>query len=38
MIFISDGDVISNQVSRIKETDYPLGYDRFTKQTFGIKT
>jgi len=37
MIFISDGDVISNQVSRIKEQIYPLGYDRFTKQTFGNK-
>jgi ABC-2 type transport system permease protein len=37
MIFISDGDVIANQVSRIRDQYYALGYDRFTKQTFGNK-
>lgn len=37
MIFISDGDIIANQVSRIREESYPLGYDRFTNQTFGNK-
>jgi len=38
MIFISDGDVIANQVSKIREQYFPLGYDRFTNQTFGNKT
>lgn len=38
MIVISDGDIISNQVSRIREQTYPLGYDRFTNQTFGNKS
>jgi len=38
MLFISDGDVIANQFSRIREETYALGYDRFTNQTFGNKT
>ena len=38
MIVISDGDIISNQVSRIRDQTYPLGYDRFTNQTFGNKS
>ena len=37
MIFISDGDVIANQQSRVRDQYFPLGYDRFTKQTFGNK-
>ncbi|MBL6962280.1 MAG: gliding motility-associated ABC transporter substrate-binding protein GldG [Bacteroidetes bacterium] len=37
MIFISDGDVIANQQSRIRDQYFPLGYDRFSKQTFGNK-
>ncbi|MFC2114364.1 gliding motility-associated ABC transporter substrate-binding protein GldG [Bacteroidota bacterium] len=37
IIFISDGDVIANQVSRIRNQIYPLGYDRYTNQTFGNK-
>ncbi len=39
MIVISDGDIIKNQVRVIngKQVPYPLGYDRYTKQTFGNK-
>ena len=37
MIFISDGDIAANQVSSISDQYYPLGYDRFTRQTFGNK-
>jgi len=36
MIVISDGDVISNFVSK-KGSIFPLGYDRYTNQTFGNK-
>ena len=36
MIVISDGDVIANYVSK-KGNIYPLGYDRFTQQTYGNK-
>ncbi len=38
MIVIGDGDIIKNQVypnSDRSYSPYPLGYDRFTKQTFG---
>ena len=38
IIVVSDGDVISNNVSRTNGSYYPLGYDQFTKQTFGNKT
>ncbi|MCX6291939.1 MAG: gliding motility-associated ABC transporter substrate-binding protein GldG [Bacteroidetes bacterium] len=34
MIVVSDGDVAESYVSR-KGTIYPLGYDRFTGQTYG---
>ncbi len=40
MIFVADGDVIKNQISYSKGKDpmpYPLGYDRYTGQTFGNK-
>ena len=39
MIVISDGDMIKNQVqfSAGTYTPFPLGYDRFTRQTFGNK-
>ncbi len=37
MIVVSDGDVISSYVSK-KGNVYPLGYDRFTRQTFGNKS
>jgi ABC-2 type transport system permease protein len=38
MIVISDGDIISNMASKIREQTYPLGYDRYTNQSFGNKT
>jgi ABC-2 type transport system permease protein len=34
MIIVGDGDVIANYVSR-KGAIYPLGYDRFTQQSYG---
>lgn len=34
MIVVSDGDIISNYVSK-KGAIYPLGYDRITRQTYG---
>lgn len=34
MIVVADGDVIASYVSK-KGTILPLGYDRFTKQTYG---
>ena len=34
MIVVSDGDVISNYVSK-KGAIYPLGFDRFTQQSYG---
>ncbi len=39
MIIISDGDIIRNQfkMNGDKREPLPLGYDRFTKQTFGNK-
>ncbi len=40
MIVVGDGDIIKNQVYRNADntySPYPLGYDRFTKQSFGNK-
>lgn len=39
MIVVADGDIIKNQVrySGEQPTPYPLGYDRYTQQTFGNK-
>lgn len=39
MIVVSDGDIIKNQIRHYgqKTTPYPLGYDRYTRQTFGNK-
>ena len=37
MIVVSDGDVIASYVSK-KGNVYPLGYDRFTRQSFGNKS
>jgi ABC-2 type transport system permease protein len=37
MIFISDGDICKNQVQKQSMNVYPLGYDRFSGQTFGNK-
>ncbi len=34
MIVIADGDIIANYVNK-KGNIYPLGYDRFTNQTYG---
>lgn len=34
MVVVADGDVIRNYVSK-KGAIYPLGYDRFTKQSYG---
>ena len=39
MIVVSDGDIIKNQVRNINGqiVPYPLGYDRYTQETFGNK-
>lgn len=37
MIVVSDGDIIRNQVSRNSGQVYPLGYDMYSRQTFGNK-
>ncbi len=39
MIFVSDGDVIKNEVTQRPDGTYisPLGYDKYTKQTYGNK-
>jgi ABC-2 type transport system permease protein len=38
MIVISDGDIIRNEVQYSAQKPYPLGYDIYTKQTYGNKT
>lgn len=38
MIVISDGDIIRNEVQFSTQKSYPLGYDKYTNQTFGNKT
>ncbi len=35
MIVVTDGDVIASYVSKKNGTILPLGYDRFTQQTYG---
>ncbi len=40
MIVVSDGDIIKNQVKYLQDGSiypYPLGYDKYTRQTFGNK-
>jgi ABC-2 type transport system permease protein len=37
MIVISDGDVIRNQFKKSTGEVFPLGYDRYTQETFGNK-
>ena len=37
MIVIADGDVCKNQIQKNTQNVYPLGYDRFSGQTFGNK-
>jgi len=36
-IFVSDGDIIKNQLEYSKGYPLPLGFDQFTRQTFGNK-
>jgi len=37
MIIVSDGDTAKNFYSRSDSSAYPLGYDRFSRQTFANK-
>ncbi len=37
MIIVSDGDIIRNHYSKATGKVYPLGYDGFSRQTFGNK-
>jgi ABC-2 type transport system permease protein len=37
MIVISDGDVIRNEIQYSTKKPYPLGYDKYTNQTYGNK-
>lgn len=37
MIVVSDGDVIKNYYDYKRGYPYPLGYDRYTRETFGNK-
>lgn len=37
MVILGDGDLFKNQVSEKEGTPYPLGYDRFSQQSFGNK-
>ncbi|RZK77194.1 MAG: gliding motility-associated ABC transporter substrate-binding protein GldG, partial [Pedobacter sp.] len=37
MVVISDGDVFKNQVSSRDNSPFPLGFDRYTQQTYGNK-
>lgn len=37
MIVVSDGDVIRSQIAKNTGEAFPLGYDRFSGQTFGNK-
>ncbi|HYH56842.1 MAG TPA: gliding motility-associated ABC transporter substrate-binding protein GldG, partial [Anseongella sp.] len=33
-----DGDLIANEVSALDGSYFPLGFDKYTRQTFGNKT
>lgn len=37
MIVVADGDIIKNSVQRSTNRAYPLGYDIYSKQTYGNK-
>lgn len=37
MLVVADGDIIKNQFNRSAGKYYELGYDRFTRETFGNK-
>ncbi|QEC51044.1 gliding-associated putative ABC transporter substrate-binding component GldG [Anseongella ginsenosidimutans] len=38
IIAIADGDLPANEISAIDDSYFPLGYDKYTRQTFGNKT
>lgn len=38
MLVFSDGDVFKNQISEKDGSPFPLGFDRYTQQTYGNKT
>jgi ABC-2 type transport system permease protein len=37
MIVISDGDLLKNQINQTDGSPFPLGFDRYTQQTYGNK-
>lgn len=37
MIIVSDGDIIRNEIQYSTQKPYPLGYDKYTNQTYGNK-
>ena len=37
MIVISDGDLLKNQINEADGSPFPLGFDRYTQQTYGNK-
>ncbi|WP_299284507.1 gliding motility-associated ABC transporter substrate-binding protein GldG [uncultured Mucilaginibacter sp.] len=37
MIVISDGDIFKNQINEADGSPFPLGFDRYTQQTYGNK-
>lgn len=37
LIIVSDGDVITNNVSALDKHIFPLGFDKYTNQTYGNK-
>lgn len=37
MIVISDGDLLKNQINQADGSPFPLGFDRYTQQTYGNK-
>ncbi len=37
MIVISDGDILKNQINEADGSPFPLGFDRYTQQTYGNK-
>jgi ABC-2 type transport system permease protein len=38
MVVLGDGDLIKNQISMARQEAYPLGFDRFSGQTYANKT
>ncbi|MND59230.1 hypothetical protein D3C80_504240 [compost metagenome] len=37
LIIVADGDVITNDVSALDKQIFPLGFDKYTNQTYGNK-